>query len=362
MSVAEAQKNSYPIQYVSSPQYSVDKLPIYSSKISEKGILITHVENKSQAWKVGQFFLAFFITLLTLGVSFSFNQWQLTTWREAITGMRFHRICILKSAYKTPPPSTNQASSIEHHPIPFTVLYEGKGSSLNFVAAQHFTSLTSPSHKTVKDAIEQYSPQAVIVEGFSGEFFRDKEIPYAAHRVSKGSCSESTYAVHLASKKSIDIYSGEPEDKMIYEKFLRRGLTAQDFLAINCIENFIQWNREKVEITNSLIDRYLSNLSREVNIQTSMDSSRLFSWYKEKTGETLVPSQLTTWNKIDNNPKLDEISSFKRNIRDQNLFETIEFCKKKYGRTLVVYGAYHRIIHHVALENLFGKATYKKLH
>lgn len=344
-------KNYYPIQNFPSSKYSFDDLPIYSISKTKTHKTITHIEVKSRAWKVQQFFIAFLTTLGTLGFSFLIpHQWQRIVWQEALTGKRFHRARIALSTISLPPP--------------YIALYQKKESFVAFLAAVHTSNLSSSTHKMILNAIDRHAPDALILEGF----FESKNLnplPYitTAHRqVDQGACNESLYSVHLAAKHNIPFYDGEPSFKDIYNALIKKGFSPDDFYGLQAVTMIPEWHRENRAVTHATIDNFFSHLGGQLGPVMKMDHRRFSQWYHNKTGEPLNYPDLSV-SKLYNDPimrPIKEIHDFITEFRNEQLVKTIEEVNAKHKKILVIYGSDHQKDTSSSLERLFGKPSFQR--
>jgi hypothetical protein len=250
---------------------------------------------------------------------------------------------------------------------PYIATYNKGNNTFIMIATHHASSLTSSTHKTIEYAIREFSPQVIILEGISydRDFNMRKYISKAKEESKTGfeHCSESIYAAYLASQNSIPFYGGEPSHLHIYEELLREGYTSDDFFGFYCIRQIPQWTLEKKAVNKERVEDFIELFCKIMGVKSTMNYSKLFSWYQERMGKTLVPSRISS----EETRPMEQSKSFMQRIaykatklRDIQLLKTTEELMDRYNRVLAIYGSSHHAVNLPALEAVLGKPIYSK--
>ena len=126
--------------------------------------------------------------------------------------------------------------------------FHGDNKDLYYVSTHHELGTQSTTSKTVRQTMEQYNPQLVIIEGLQTQKGVSPAVDDFAH------AEEPAYAAYLAGQKNIPFVGGEPSEPQIFKEMEGKGYSAKDIMAFYLLRNIPVWRRDG-ELNKEHFDR-----------------------------------------------------------------------------------------------------------
>jgi len=249
---------------------------------------------------------------------------------------------------------------------PFLACYKKDDRELCYIATNHGTDQNSATFKLVRDVIEDFKPNLVIIEGFEtkkGESPSDiNELVEKFCKVNPSVCEEPHYAVSQASSKNIPFIGGEPDDEEVYDKLRYEGYSKNDVFAFYFARLVPQLYREgqvsNMEDVHKKFDEYLKVSSVS---GVTLTYPEYEDWMKRNISPSIGFDEMKDPKFVApfaNGNKLQEIANKNEWIRDRHILKVIFDSVLKYKRVLVIYGHSHFLTQIDVLEQHLGKPTY----
>lgn len=253
-------------------------------------------------------------------------------------------------------------------------LYEFKrhGKTLWYLASKHSNSVDAPGFKLIEWAMENRSPDIIILEGFGSSLgLNPKDIAYAALEGAKSGfypSGEVGFAIEKALERKIPFIGGEPSDRAIFNSAIRRGYSANDLLSFEFVRRMPQINRSgelKGKKIETIYSDYIRSRAKTYQIEDTVLSFDEFKkWYSAKQGKefSLSSGEKGETAPIDSGPYLGPYFTQKISIdltrdRDEHIISTIGEMLTRYNNVLIIYGSSHYRIQHEALKQTMGAPT-----
>jgi len=267
--------------------------------------------------------------------------------------------------------------SLKHKPQPYMAVYREGDKTLIYLASKHLSRkgypdlLKHPTIQTIKYIFDEYKPQAVVVEGITGDLTSKSFQQRADECKSKHykGCGESFYALNLARQEGIVYVSGEPSDKMTLKAIKKKGYSEEDLLGYYVVRQIPQLKRHggQNEATfQKQVNRWLKGFKRKMGIKSYFDYKEFLTWYADHVEYPEKVLDLTSDDSAPHGGKdatyIQKISNIVSYVRDQQIVSVIERMLKEHDRVLVVYGGSHLITQEPTLNRAMGKPEYIKVY
>jgi len=272
--------------------------------------------------------------------------------------------------YKLIEPWTSVGQENEPYQSVFIARFQKSNKSLNYIAANHINSLSSPTFKTIKKAIHHFSPSIIILEGFSSDqgISPEKMVIHSdsCYQSQFSDCSESAYAIHLAQKSKISFIGAEPSDKLIMKEMIKKNYTGLDIAGFYLLRQIPQLRRQarlkSIELFPEQAESYLKSFSKHLGKEGKINYDLFLSWYKDhnKTKKSFYSFDSSDAAPIQDGSYFQQISSEIGFVREKAINQIIEEKIHEYSNVLVIYGAGHLVKSRKLYEDYFGKAEHIK--
>ncbi len=257
-------------------------------------------------------------------------------------------------------PVTRAGYAAEPFEAPFVSVFDDGVKRLVFVSGDHGRGASSAVAKTIRKAVAEHRPQAVVVEGLTAgdrEAVRRRVREAADHlRYAPGSISENYYAAHAGRRAGAVVLGGEPALSA-----MRAGLSDEDFLGFLLARTIRPW-REGRTLTRAqllpMAESYLDHERRILGIEKPFRYADFEDWYARKAGLS-KPAEELDYNDVGPHEGpdptfLQRISLAQEKIREPAIVRVIEGALARHDRVLVVYGSGHLVKQRGVWEALLG--------
>ena len=272
--------------------------------------------------------------------------------------------------YKLIEPWTSVGQKNEPYQSVFIAKFQKNNKSLNYIAANHSNDIESATFKTIKKAMDELSPEVIILEGFSSdEGINPKGMIRHGERCLKSkfsNCGEPAYAIHLANQLEIPFIGAEPSDLAIMKEMVNKGYTVLDIAGFYLLRQIPQLKRQgKLKSLKDFPEQAESSLrsnSKRLGLKTNISFSSFKSWYNDnnKTNKSFYDFDSNDAAPIQDGSYFQQISSKIGFVRENGINKIIEEKVHEYSNVLVVYGAGHLVKSRKLYEDYFGKAKHIK--
>jgi hypothetical protein len=308
--------------------------------------------------------LSIFLTLfasISYGQSFSFNYNLIRVWDE-------------NSKYDQEPP--------------YVYSKKRNNKELKYISVVHTRSLNDSTAKLIKETIETFKPDIVIVEGVPTSYGFDIEIQKQAIdcikniEISGRPCGERDYTLKVAADNKIPFIGGEPgqEDERVYLTdyneeeilfyYVARNLNQMIEAKLSNI-NSVREKNDSQRIFETIEDDYKKMLSQQLRSndvnKPEYDFDKFKKWYSKSSGKgefDPFKSQSSDYAPKNSGTELTELNKMSFQIdkaREPNILKTIQTQLNTYSKVLVVYGSAHLYKHKLVLEDAFSDKSQKKV-
>lgn len=257
-------------------------------------------------------------------------------------------------------PVTRAGYAAEPHEAPFVSVFDDGRKRLVFVSGDHGKGVGSAVARTIRQAVAQHRPQAVVVEGLeSGDregLRRHLRQAAAFIKDAPADIPENYLAAHAGSRAGAEVLGGEPPPAA-----LRAGLSDEDFLGFLLARTIRPW-REGRTLTRArllpMAERYLERERRVLGIEKPFGYAEFEAWYARNSGLNKPPEELDY---DDVGPHagpaptfLQRLSLAMDKVREPAIVSVIEGALRRHDRVLVVYGSGHLVKQRGVWEALLG--------
>lgn len=264
---------------------------------------------------------------------------------------------------------TDALEKTHPHPVPYMAEFNKDGYSMYYLAAHHENDIYTPTFKLVRQAFEDYSVKAVLIEGV---FASMGESPFVVLKTANESWTERFvgdgergYAAVLATTREIPFFGGEPEDIDVFKEMTQQQkFTAEDVIGFYVVRQYPQWLRNKKLEKKSLEDvasGYIDYVCKRFSISQCMDYKKFKAWYKEKNKKDF-PKKFDSMEAAplnDGTYFTQKVSHHVGRYRDKFIVKQIESLVNTYKKVLVIYGASHLPAQMPAFQHSFGNPQNK---
>lgn len=257
----------------------------------------------------------------------------------------------------------SDTNSAYNHPV-IIAEFKRAGKALCYVAVRHVVGIENPISAAIKSAVEQFNPDAVVIESHYGHD-NTGYVAYVHEQSASGfkDSREDTYAAYLATQRKIPFVGGEPSDKTIMAGMIEAGYSSRDVQAFYLLRQIPVW-REEHKLSEQGFAEQATKFLGTINsiFETSNDDALNIvdfkKWYDKHN--TTRKSFLEI-----ENSDLAPINSEKASyfqilnhvmdpIRERNIITVIANNLNEYDRVLVVYGNGHLTKSRPVFKKMFG--------
>lgn len=234
---------------------------------------------------------------------------------------------------------------------PFQATYQIEGKTLRYLAALHSCDPHSDTFTMIRNVLENQDVNFVLVEGipYSAGVSPGPKIDWAIKQYKSGIYDgfETAFSISLAAQRNIPFVGGEPDDSFILSRIVDKGYSAEDLIFYYFLQQILQSQESKVQMTKSLadsFDHFLQSKNKFFNLKNLPKYSDFEKWCLEKNGEVFNPSQITAEMLApfgDGKLYAQQISSAVCKVRDQFVVTKIGEALSRYDSVLVIYGGSH---------------------
>ncbi len=248
---------------------------------------------------------------------------------------------------------------------PFAAHFKNDNNELLYIASYHQADKNSQTFHMVKQAIEVFKPDFIVLEGFT----KDQGISpsylkelFNKEMILRGTYSEVVYAIYLATKNSIDFMGTEPSQDDFLKILKISGYTAKDLDLFIFSRTLFQFKNQGQLRTEADIPGLLEECYASFNLMSSSYSYDEYrAWLHEKLGRNVSFQDLEDPLLCDvflRNTYLQQLSAKHIFIRDVCALEVIMESLSKHKKVLVVFGAAHYITQKDVLVENLGQPFY----
>ena len=250
----------------------------------------------------------------------------------------------------------NSADSSTWRPIG-VAHYEKGEKNLFYVNAAHVNGIENPTCETIKLAMEQYKPDAIILEL--------RQVPHDLEALKKDEfkAGESCYAAYLALEHKIPIICGEPSDAQMYQEMQKRGYSEQDTAGFLLLRSIPQNRQNNPEFNETDFSNHHAN-KEHLEIFGKGDKAQNLvafkDWYTNKTGNTdfiKIDGRELAPNSAPDASYLQKMSLETGVIRENNVIGKISEQLGEHDKVMVVYGGGHLVQSRPVLDQMFGSTS-----
>lgn len=280
----------------------------------------------------------------------------------------------LKANFDLIKPYTYADQKNEKFTEPYVAKYQKKSKQLWFIAADHTDDLESATFKTIKVAMDEFTPEVVIIEGmeYTGELSPQPLVDFINEQAKnnfKGS-SESAYTAWLAGKLQIPFVPGEPEDKFLASELTKNGYQILDYYYFDLARVIPQWKRQgkakNIDEFKLRAPKFMKDYFKNFSSTEVFEFKDFVKWYEAKGKKKFNYSSITS---EDFSPQIDDTPSYFNKIahevgmlREKHILKIIEMLINNYDRVLITFGAGHLVKERAALKDLLGDSHDEKFY
>jgi hypothetical protein len=261
----------------------------------------------------------------------------------------------------------------EDHQTPHPVSVTQFGQHLLYINAQHGTGIQNPTCETIRQAIDRFKPDFIILEadtttnGAREGFTRATKAKVASDFES---VNETAYTAHLAMENNIPFAGGEPTHQALFLGMEKAGYLTNDVMAFYLLRNIPYWKKAgklDAKIFPSQAAKTLIDINRitgkpESEALTFEDFTRWFDKYNT-TGkryldfgnDDLAPTNSAMANYF------QRLHHTMDPVREHHIDTVITDALNENGRVLVVYGGGHLIKSKAVFEHMLGPGVTTQL-
>jgi hypothetical protein len=238
--------------------------------------------------------------------------------------------------------------------------------TLVYLAANHEVKEISRTFILIREILEYFKPDLVILEGFrtTAELSPKWYLEHAKScwgRVYKRKCVEPSYGAYHANKLGIPFVGGEPAPKAIWKIINGKGFFLEDLLGFYVLRIIPQLKQEKHVSYNfraqveKMIKRHIKNLDMK-NFEYSYQD--FTAWYERKTGRVFNKKDITRRllsPNIKDKPNFFQKLAQKASVaRDTHIMKLIADSMNRYNNVLIIYGGGHYMRQKNSIEKMMG--------
>ena len=248
---------------------------------------------------------------------------------------------------------------------PFAAHFKNDNNELLYIASYHQADKNSQTFHMVKQAIEVFKPDFIVLEGFT----KDQGISPSylkelcnKEMILRGTYSEVVYAIYLATKNSIDFMGTEPSQDDFLKNLKKAGYTAKDLDLFIFSRTLLQFKNQGQLRTEEDVPGLLEKSYASFNFMSSSYTYDEYkAWLEQKLCKTISFQDLQDPLLCDpllRNTYLQRLCAKTFLIRDVWALEVIMESLSKHKKVLVIFGALHYVTSKDVLEEWLGQPFY----
>jgi hypothetical protein len=240
--------------------------------------------------------------------------------------------------------------------------------NLYYINARHVAGIHNPTCDTVREAINRYKPQLVIIEGFPTEAGSSPDfyIDYANRDAARGFVSgEPAYTAFLAHQSHIPFVGGEPSHAALVASLEREGYSVKDIMAFYLLRMISQERREGNPMDEAHFAEsaahYLQQDFSYIPQQERLTTDEFEAWYDAHKADAKHFLKTST---DDTAPYASPAGSYFQHlnhrlgmVREEHLDGLIAKSLTSNDRILVIYGDAHLVRSRAVFEKMLAPGT-----
>lgn len=260
------------------------------------------------------------------------------------------------------------SSETEAKKLPSVACFKKDEFELRYIPAQHAFNKEDSLFNLIKEQIDTFNPNLIILEGFQNDHIRS--ILDSEEALNEG---ESIFALRHAFVKDIACVSGEPKDtdlmRRMHEQFEEMPGKSEDvfaFYLLRMLRQELRRNKNLQEQEPKLVINLIAS-KQEDFLGEYFSYERLMNYLQQyaisdldlpliklSSGQDFITKYGSILLKFAEAIKNDML------IRDENILKLIlnSYYTDKHQKILVIYGSDHYKTQLPVLEKYFGNATY----